>query len=96
MVSVQVLRDISGVGSVWIDPPPSTELVYPAILLETDRGDTKFADDKPYVFFQGYSLKVISYDQDATVLDAVKNLPRCVYNRHYVADNLHHDVFTIF
>lgn len=96
MVNFQTLEDLT--DNLYIDPPEGIKMAYPCILLERDRGDTKFADNSPYIFMQGYSLTVIHRDDEAglALLVEVRALSRCVVNRHFVTDNLHHDVHSIF
>lgn len=94
MDQFQFLREL---GTLYLlDPPPADGMEYPCMVLDRGQGDTKFADDRPYVYTQGYSLTVMSWAAEDPLLALVQALPRCVHNRHFVKDNLHHDVHTIF
>jgi hypothetical protein len=82
--------------NVYFQPPADLQIVYPAIVYEMDRADTKFADDKPYSVTKQYSLNLISENPDESIFDALAALPMCAHERHFVADNLNHEVFNIF
>jgi len=82
--------------NVYFQPPADLQMVYPAIVYEMDRADTKFADDRPYSVTKQYSMQLISEDPDESIFDALAALPMCVHERHFVADNLNHEVFNIF
>jgi hypothetical protein len=71
-------------------------MTYPAIVYERDRADTKFADDRPYSVTKQYSITLISKNPDESIFDALAALPMCAHERHFVADNLNHDVFNIY
>lgn len=58
--------------------------------------DTKFADNIPYLRQKQYDLTVIDKDPDSMIVDKVGNLPRCTFDRSYIADNLYHWTFTIY
>ena len=72
------------------------QMLYPAIVYELDRADTTFADDRPYRVTKQYSLQLISENPDENIFDALAALPMCAHERHFVADNLNHEVFNIF
>ena len=44
----------------------------------------------------GYSVTVIEKDPDSSIPDRVAMLPKCLFDRHYVTENLHHDSFVIY
>ncbi len=35
-------------------------------------------------------------DPDSVIVEKVSKLPRCRFDRHYTADELNHDVFTLY
>lgn len=72
------------------------QISYPAIVYEMDRADTKFADDLPFSVTKQYSVQLISQNPDEILFDALAALPMCAHERHFVADNLNHEVFNIF
>ena len=70
---------------------------YPCFVYSRDNGNQLFADNKTYRFKQRYQVTYISKNPDCDeVITKMLTLPYCSYDRHYVADTLHHDVFTIY
>lgn len=69
---------------------------YPAIRYEKARGNTQFADNGPYTHTRQYDLTLISRNPDEPIYNLLVGLPLCTHERFYVADNLNHDVFTIY
>jgi len=91
------LETILGSTHVYFDPPESVKLVYPCIVYERSAGDTDFANNMPYRFQVRYSVTVISRDADEAVLHKLAmSLPSIIYDRHFVTDGLHHDVFNLY
>lgn len=71
-------------------------MTYPAIVYHRDDMDTKFADNNPYGRTTRYLVTVIDRDPDSLVPGKVADLPKCMFNRAYVAENLNHDVFILY
>lgn len=92
----RILRDISGSDPVYFQPPENLKMSYPCIRYERDRSYDIFADNGKYVLRKGYMITRISKDPDDPKLDQIEALPLCSYVRHYVADNLNHDVYLIY
>ena len=90
----QILEDIC--PNVYFQPPASLQMQWPAIVYERDRADTKFADDNPYLVTRQYNLNLIAQDADESIFEALAALPMCTHERHFVVDNLYHDVFNIY
>jgi hypothetical protein len=84
------------VGNVYFQPPETTQMKYPCILYSRQLGDTKFANDTPYVHDVQYQVMVIGTDPDSEILGKVAMLPKCLFVRHYVVSNLHHDVYNLY
>lgn len=82
--------------NVYFQPPPTVSMKYPCIRYERIDRDTLFANDKPYSHAKGYLLTVIDSDPDSEIPDKVADLPYCLFDRFYTADNLNHDVFKLF
>lgn len=89
-----ILLDI--VPNVYFQPPKNIEIIYPCIVYNRDKINTDFSGNLPYNRFRRYSLTVIDPEADSDLVTQVGALPRCVHDRFYTADNLNHDVFTIF
>ena len=91
-----VLKAIPGVGNVYFQPPESSKISYPCIIYRRDASVTDHADNLPYRRILRYQVTVIDRDADSEIPSEVAQLPSCVFDRHYTADNLNHDVFTLF
>lgn len=90
----QILEEFT--DNVYFQPPINVELKYPCIIYKRDNADTKFSDDKPYDVRIRYMITVIDPDPDSDIPKKVSSLPMSSYNRFYIADNLNHDVYTVF
>lgn len=84
------------VDNVYFQPPPKVEMKYPCILYNKDFILTEWADNKPYTKKNRYLVTVIDRNPDSGIPDLVADLPECVYDRFYIADNLNHHVFKLF
>lgn len=80
----------------YYQPPSNITLNYPCIIYERSRIDTDFADDASYKMDLRYDVMVITKNPDDPLPLSVARLPRCTFNRHFVQDNLYHDVFTMY
>lgn len=70
---------------------------YPAIKYTREHISTRAATNSPdYLNDNKYQLTVISRKPDNPVIDKLLMLPYCSYDRHYTAENLHHDILTIY
>lgn len=82
--------------NVYFQPPANVQMAYPAIVYHRDTGSTSFANNKPYSYEQRYEMTLISRDPDEVLHAAIRALPKTSHARFYVADNLNHDVFSIY
>lgn len=92
----EILCEALGSRNVYFQPPESIKMKYPAIVYSRDDIDNSFANDSVYMQSLAYSVTVIDSDPDSEIVAKVSKLPRCQYDRHYKADNLNHDMFTIY
>jgi len=83
------------VEEVYIQPPSGKEMKYPCVTISRDTGVTEFADNEVYRHQERYLITGIKDDPDG-LYDLLKKLPRSRHERSYPADNLTHDVFSIF
>ena len=91
------LEESLGSGNVYFQPPENVKLSYPAIIYNKRIGDYKYADNGSYIRVQGYDVMIISKDPDfVDALDIPDRFPMCRLDRHFVSDNLNHDVFVIY
>ena len=91
-----LLQELLGSSNVYYQPPESIKMQYDAIRYSKKTIDSKYANDRKYLMRDCYELMVISRLPDNPVIKKLLELPYCSYDRHYIADNLHHDVLTIY
>ncbi len=91
-----LLETVLGSRNVYFQPPSSVHIKYPAIIYSRANIENLHASNRVYLSNIAYQLTVVDRDPDSEIVDKVSQLPKCSFNRHYVADNLHHDVFTIY
>jgi hypothetical protein len=85
--------------NVYFQPPTNLAmqvLEYPCIVYKRDKMDTKSADNNPYNRTTRYLVTVIDQDPDSAIVEKVADLPMCLFNRAYAADNLNHDAFILY
>ena len=91
-----ILTEILGTDQVYFQPPPNVKMDYPCIVYRRDLELVRHADDYPYSRRKRYQVTVIDRDPDSAIPDKVAELPLCVFDRFYTAENLNHDVFKLF
>ena len=90
------LVGILGSRSVYFQPPETVKMTYPCIVYGRSLSATLHADNRPYISKQGYSVKLIDKNPDSPIFDKLKSMSGIRFDRHYNADNLNHDVFTLY
>lgn len=88
--------DILCSRNVYFQPPESVKMKYPAIVYARKAIDNIMADNRAYKQNWGYEVTYIDKDPDSENVKKLSQLPYCRYDRHFVADNLNHDVFTLY
>jgi len=91
-----VLEALQPGFKVYFQPGATITMEYPCIVYQRDPGSTKFANGKPYRFEQQYQVTLISRQPDMPIFDKLAALPKSTHARFFVADNLNHDVFSIY
>lgn len=91
-----IFQELLGSSNVYYQPPESIKMQYDAIRYSKKTIDSKYANDRKYSMTDCYEVIVISRLPDNPVIKKLLSLPYCSYDRHYIADNLHHDVLTIY
>ena len=91
-----LLEELLGSRNVYYAPPESIKMQYPAIRYSKKKIESVHADDSKYLMRDCYELIVISRTPVHPVIKQLLSLPYCSYDRPYVADNLYHDVLTIY
>lgn len=92
----EMLENLIGNNHVYYRPPASVKMKYPAIVYRLSGFDNKHANNKVYKQMKRYTLTIIDKKPDNPVIDILSIQPLCSFDRHYEADGLNHDVFTLY
>ena len=82
--------------NVYYQPPESIKMEYPCIRYSKNGINVLYADDKKYRSYNQYQIIVIDRKPDNVAINKILELPLSSYERHYISDNLHHDVINIY
>lgn len=82
--------------NVYFQPPRNQQMLYPAIVYHRDPAYSKSANNKPYMVVKQYEVMLIARNPDEDIWHKLAALPMSTHDRFFVADNLNHDVFTIY
>lgn len=91
-----IFEGLLGTDHAYYNPPASVHMEYDAIVFSRSNIGNVFANNGVYRQFYRYQVTTITRDPDSPIISKVSKLPMCSYDRHYVADNLHHNVFTLY
>ena len=80
----------------YFQPPADVEMEYDCIVYERKLIKPTFANNQPYLLHDCYQVTLIYRNPDSDLPKKVALLPMCAHERHFIADNLHHDVFTLY
>lgn len=69
---------------------------YPSIVYEVGAGLRTPADNKKYLYYQGYSVTFITKDPDPDIPDKLLELPYCTFERQFKSENLYNWIFFIY
>lgn len=92
----EIFCEILGSRNAYFQPPESVKMSYPAIRYSRKDIKNRFANDRVYMQKDCYEVIVIDKDPDSELVKKVSTFPMCSFDRHYVSDNLNHDVFTLY
>jgi len=90
------LQELLGSKHVYYQPPESLKMEYPAIRYSRSDIVSKHADNMNYHNINRYEIIVIDKRPDNEAITKILELPLTSFDRHYVANNLNHDVITIY
>lgn len=90
------LEELNGNRNVYYQPPASLIMEYDAIRYSKRKPDYINADNAKYKMMNCYEIIVISRRPDSPVVGKLMELPYCSYDRAYAADNLYHEVLTLY
>lgn len=89
-------EELLGSRNVYYNPPASVQMRYDAIVFTRSGIENTFANNYVYGQKHRYEVTIITRDPDAPVIDKVSKLPMCSFGSHFVSDNLHHNIFTLY
>jgi len=92
----EIFATLLGSRNVYFQPPATLKMQYPCILYNRGKIDSKSANNNLYNSTVGYSVTLITSDPDSATLEKILQLPLCRFDRHFTAENLNHDVFTLY
>lgn len=90
------LEELLGNRNVYYQPPESLKMKYPAIRYSKDIINSRHADDVKYTNFTRYEIIVVDSNPDNPVIQKILELPLSSFDRHYVSDNMNHDVINLY
>lgn len=90
------LEKILGSRNVYFQPPSSVQMKYPAIVYSRKDIEKRSADNTAYRKLPSYEVILIDKNPDSKFIEKILDLQYCSFDRHYEADNLNHDVFTLY
>lgn len=92
----ELFRSIIGSREVYYQAPENTKMQYPAIVYHRKDMHVNHADNRLYSCTTVYEVVLITENPDSEIIQRIAELPYCSYDRHYVVDNLNHEVFTLY
>lgn len=90
------LEELLESRNVYYQPPENLKMEYPAIRYSLSKIESKYADSIKYSNFTRYEITVIDRRSDNDVIQKILELPRSSFDCHYISNNLHHDVITLY
>lgn len=90
------LEELLGSRHVYYQPPESLKMEYPAIRYSKNDIRVDRANNNSYSVIDNYEIIVIDKKPDNAVIKKILELPYSSYDRHYVSDNLNHDVINLY
>lgn len=92
----ELLEKLFECRHVYYQPPDNLTMEYPAIRYSLSDIDSKYANNKMYARMKCYDIVVIDKEPDNPIIEKLLELPYASFNRHYVSDNLNHDIIKLY
>lgn len=90
------LLELFDSNHVYYQPPENLKMEYPAIVYSKDNINSIKADNINYNNRTRYQVTIIDKKPDNDVINKILTLPLSSYDRHFISDNMHHDVITLY
>lgn len=82
---------------VYYQPPETVKMMYPCIVYDLSKMKLVRADNKIYVNFKAYEIMYITKNPDDPMIETILNkFENINFDRQYKANNLYHNVYTLF
>lgn len=91
-----IVKQRCGSENVYYQPPANLRMKYPCICYELSKIRSRDADDRVYRQTFHYTVTVIDTKPDSEMTAAVSELSKASHDRHFISDNLYHDVFSVW
>lgn len=91
-----LLENTLGSRNVYFQPPADFMMKYPCIVYERDDEWAEHASNALYTYKKRYQVTVIDRNPDSEIPDKIRRLPYCGFARHFVTENLNHDIFNLY
>lgn len=91
-----IVKARCGAESVYYQPPANLRMKYPCICYELDKLRNRDADNGVYRQTVHYTVTVIDTKPDSEMTAAMSLLSKASHDRHFISDNLYHDVFSVW
>lgn len=92
----EILKGVLGSENVYYQPPKNIQMQYPAIVYHRDRIESEYGNNLPYKKDNRYTVMYIDRRPDSVIPDKLADLPMSSHSAAYTADNLSHNVFSIY
>lgn len=94
-ILVECMEECGLHPNVYYQPPESVKMKYPCIVYTRQDIEYLYSDNRVYKGFPIYQITLISKDPDNPLVDYLPTKLLVSYDRHYVSDNLNHDIFRL-
>ena len=91
-----IVKQRCGSENVYYQPPANLRMKYPCITYELDKIRNRNADNSVYRQTVHYMVTVIDTKPDSEMTAAMSLLEKASHDRHFISDNLYHDVFSVW
>lgn len=91
-----ILENLLGSRNVYYQPPENFKMKYDCIVYKKNPIVNRHADNIVYAQRQPWQITHISSNPICPAVQLISELPTCRPEQSYIADNLYHNVFSIY
>lgn len=92
----ELLLSLNPEAKAYFQEPENIHMQYPCFIYEVDQFDIKRANNQTYALTRRYQVTYVSTDVTNTQHEKVARLPMSSFSRYFVADQLHHYVYSLY